>query len=1027
MSGGSAPGRQRRSQGEGIGAGDAARRLTAEYVTARALVESATLAEAVPRILQAICEALGWEHGALWVVDARAGVLRCVETWHRPEVSFPEFERASRATTFAPGIGLPGRVWESARAAWIPDVGDDANFPRAPIARREGLHAALGFPVMHDGAVRSVLEFFSREIREPDEDLLHMLGTVGSQIGLFLERRRAEEELQGFFTLSLDLFCIAGMNGRLLRVNPAWRTVLGHDEAELLERPYLDLVHPDDREATAAEAARLARGEPIVSFENRYRCKDGTYRWLLWMASPAPDRVSIYAAAHDVTGRKEAEAALTRYAREQEESRRILEEQTARQTQLMRELMVARRRAEEAAEAKGEFLANMSHEIRTPLNAILGMTELTIRSRLTAEQREYLGAVKSSSQALLSIVNDVLDFSKIEARRLELEHAPFDVREVIGDAARMFAFRAEEKGLELACHVAPGVPETVIGDPGRLRQVLVNLIGNGIKFTEKGEVVLAVENERGARGGQARLHFSVRDTGVGVPPERRDRIFDAFVQADSSTTRRFGGTGLGLTIAARLVELMEGKIWLEGNAEGGTTFHFTARLAVPPKPEAPRPPARASVIGDLRVLVVDDNATNRRILEEMLSSWHLRPVTVDSGKAALAALAAPAGPGERFDLVLTDYQMPAMHGLTLARRIRKVPGHARTPVILLTSVGRPNDVARSRELGLAACLTKPVKHSDLLEAIVAACGAKGAARRAVRGQRSPALAARALRVLVAEDNPVNRRLVVALLRKRGHRVTTAVHGGEAVAALERAGRGGFDLVIMDVQMPVMGGFEAAAAIRAREETTGGHVPILALTAHAMKGDRERCLAAGMDAYLPKPIDVDELVRTVEALGDAPATPGRDGAGEGDGPGDRDGAVVRRAPRGRAGAKPFDEKGALARTGGDRALLAEVVKLFRADAPRTVRRMERALGRADGEELRQAAHALKGSAATIGGDLVRDLALDLEQIGASGDLAAGPAALAALRAGLAGLEEALVASGFGPAGRKGRPASVRGKR
>ena len=974
----------------------AARRLTAEHVTARALVESATLAEAMPRILRAICEAFDWEHGASWTVDADAGVLRFSEMWHPPGVAFPEFEQASRNATFVPGIGLPGRVWQTSKPTWISDVVVDPNFPRAPIAIREGLHAALGFPVLHEGVVHGVLEFFCRRVREPEEDLLATLGAVGNHIGLFLERRRAEEELDRFFRVSSDLLCIATVEGRFKRLNPAWRAVLGWEEAELLAEHYLHFVHPDDREASAREASRLAKGERVVSYENRFRCKDGSYRWLLWMATPSPDRRWTYAAAHDITQRKEAEAELARHAREQEEMRRILEEQTSRQTQLMHELVVARHRAEQAAQAKGEFLANMSHEIRTPLNAILGMTELATRTKLTDEQREYLFAVKSASQALLDIVNDVLDFSKIEARRMDLDHVPFDLRESVGDTVRLLALRAVEKGLELAFSIAPDVPEVVIGDPGRLRQVLVNLLGNGIKFTESGEIVLSVTREDPTKRGAVRLHFSVRDTGVGVPTERREEIFEAFVQADSSATRRFGGTGLGLAIAARLVEMMEGRIWLESNDTGGSTFHFTANFAAPEAeaaPAPPRQPARAVALENLAVLVVDDNATNRRILEEMIAGWRMRPIALARPADALVALVDPA---RGIDLVLTDYQMPEMDGIELARRIRRLPGHERTPILMLTSVGRPEEVERSREAGIDACLTKPVKHSDLLEAIASACvGEHAEAEPAPVASAAKAAAVRPLHVLVAEDNPANRKLVVTLLAQRGHRVATAVNGREAVDAVARAGRGGFDLVIMDGQMPEMDGFEAARAIRAWEKTIGGHLPILALTAHAMTGDRERFLAAGMDDYLTKPIDLDALVQAVE--GAAPPVPAAPSAPA--------------VPAVRGEPSPFDEAQALARTGGDAALLREIIALFRADATKTLRRIEAALRKPDAERMREAAHALRGSAATIGATALSETAQQLEALAVTGDVASGAPLVATLRADLDRLDRALAAAGW----------------
>jgi PAS domain S-box-containing protein len=968
------------------------RRLTAEYVAARSLVGSATLAEALPKILQAICEALGWEHGAFWEVDSRKQVLRWVVSWHTPGVSFPEFEMGSHGLTFAKDVGLPGRVWASGRAAWIPDVAKDGNFPRASVAAREGLHAAFGFPLKHEGAVRGVMEFFSREIREPDEDLLHMLATVGSQIGLFLERKRAEEELDRYFHMSLDLLCIATVNGRFKRLNPAWEAVLGYTVEELLAQPYLYFVHPDDQDATAAAAGKLAEGVDLVHFENRYRCKDGTYRWMMWTAATQPERDTVYASARDITERKEAEATLARYTSELERTRRRLEEHAARQSQLLKELEIAKRHAEDAAEAKSEFLANMSHEIRTPLNAILGMSELALRSHLSPEQREYLAAVKTSSHSLLSLVNDILDFSKIEARRLELEETRFDLRECVEETARMFAFRAEEKGLELACHIAPDVPQELVGDPGRLRQVLVNLLGNAIKFTERGEIVLRVEREPGAAP-RTMLHFFVRDTGVGIAASKQREIFEAFVQADSSTTRKYGGTGLGLTIASRLVELMGGRIWLESAESRGSTFHFTAGFGVAPGATPSEPVGPRAALAGLRVLVVDDHAINRRILEEMLVSWGMRPHVVESAKEALRAL-ADRGP---FALLITDYQMPGMDGLTLARRARALPANTRPAVLLLTSVGQ-SEIASRRRGAVAAVLTKPVKHSDLLDAIVSACVTKAPGASPVPAVRS---ATAALRVLVAEDTAVNRKLVSATLGKRGHRVTAVENGREAVEALEQAGPGGFDLVLMDVQMPEMDGFEASRAIRERERATGAHVPIVALTAHALKGDRERCLEAGMDGYLAKPIDLDQLVAAVEGLG----TP---------------------APAAAAAATPaaagFDEMTALARVGGDRKLLREVVRLFRSDYPKTLRRIAAALGRKQSEELRLAAHALKGSVANFGAGEAREAALRLEQRGSARRFAGASRDLAALQASLRRLEKDFVRAGLV----RGRPTRARRK-
>ncbi len=966
------------------------RRLTAEHATARALVEASSFAEAAPKILQAICESLGWEHGALWTVDRDQNVLRCSDIWTAPGRSFEEFDGISRRLTFAPGVGLPGRVWASGEPAWIPDVVRDPNFPRAPIAADEGLHAAFGFPVMLHGEVLSVMEFFSLEIRPPDDELLSMLSSVGNQIGLFYGRRRAQDDLDRFFALSLDLLCIVGFDGCFKRVNPAWQRALGYTSSELLGHPFIEFIHPDDRQASAHEASKISTGEELLHFENRYLHKDGTIRWLLWTATPFPALQVIYAAAHDITERKAAEETLAHYAWDLEVSHRALEEQTARLAQLVKELEAARRRAEEAAETKSAFLANMSHEIRTPLNAILGMTGLALQTRLTVDQRDYIATVKSAAHSLLGIINDILDFSKIDARRLDLERAEFDAREAIGNAAKLLAIRASEKSLELACHIAPAVPEALLGDAGRLRQVLLNVLGNAIKFTDSGEVVLRVTVEHLAPR-RVTLHFAVSDTGIGIPPEKQEQIFQAFTQADSSTTRRYGGTGLGLAIAQRLVELMDGRMWVESAVGKGSTFHFIADFDTPHQPAAAASTVRRKALEGLRVLVVDDNATNRRILDEMLASWRMIPATVADATSALTLLRRSANGPEPFDVVISDCQMPDVDGFTFARRLKRDPRLATTPVVMLTSIGRPRDVGRCRKIGVDAYLSKPVKHSDLLDALVNVFG--------VSTRKSPSLTrttrprTRALRVLVAEDNVVNRKLVTRLLQKRGHRITAVENGRAAVAALTSPAAKRFDVVLMDVQMPEMNGLEATAAIRQHEAAGGAHVPIIALTAHALQGDRERCLAAGMDAYLAKPIDVEELISTVETRAEGGSSPLPEAA-----------ATLAAAPL-----PVFDQGAALKHSGGDRRLLTEVVALFRADYPSSLRQIESAIQTNDAEQLRFSAHALKGALATVGSHAGREAAFTLEQMGRAGDVDGAPEALTALREMIVSLEGAFVSA------------------
>jgi two-component system sensor histidine kinase/response regulator len=965
------------------------RRLTAAHATASALMDAASLAEATPKILKAICEALGWEHGAMWTVVHEQHVLRCSDIWSMPGRSFPEFDAMSRALTFAPGVGLPGRVWATAAPVWIPDVVRDPNFPRAQVAAREGLHAAFGFPVLAEGNVLSVMEFFSLEIRPPDDELLAMLSSVGNQIGLFYGRRRAQDDLDRFFALSQDVLCVVGFDGYFKRVNPAWERVLGYTADELTSRPYLEFIHPEDREPSQQEATKLASGEVLLHFENRFLHKDGTCRWFLWSATPYPELQTMYAAGHDITERKAAEQTLSEYARDLEASHRALEEQTARLEQLVKELEASRRRAEEATETKSAFLANMSHEIRTPLNAILGMTALALQTRLTADQRDYLQTVSSSATSLLAIINDILDFSKIEARRLDLERVEFNAREAIGNATRLLAVRAAEKGIELACHIAPEVPAILLGDEGRLRQVLLNVLGNAIKFTDAGEVVLrvTVEHLGPSRG---TLHFTVADTGIGIPAEKRQQIFGAFTQADSSTTRRYGGTGLGLAIATRLVELMDGRMWVDSEVGKGSTFHFTAGFDLP-RGSGASDGTRPAALEGLRVLVVDDNATNRRILDEMLASWRMSATSVPDATSALDLLQRTAGGPDSFDVVISDCQMPDVDGFTFAKRMKRDQRLASLPIVMLTSIGHPDHVNRCRKVGVDAYLSKPVKHSDLLDALVTVFGVptrKPASLAPAVGARTPPL-----RVLVAEDNLVNRKLVTRLLQKRGHHITAVENGGDAVAALTSATARTFDVVLMDVQMPDMNGLEATAAIRQHEAASGGHVPIVALTAHAMRGDRERCLAAGMDGYLSKPIDVDELVATVERMAErvSPAPASSEAA---QATGER---------------HVFDQDAALKHAGGDRRLLSEVLALFRADYPATLRKIASAIAAGDAERLRLNAHALKGALATVASPAGRDAAFELEQMGRSGDLTRAGDAVATLRGVIASLERELVAA------------------
>jgi PAS domain S-box-containing protein len=640
-------------------------------------------------------------------------------------------------------------------------------------------------------------------------------------------RKCAEEELGRLFNLSLDLVCVVDFDGRLRRLNPAWEAILGHPRNGALSTSLMDFVHPDDWQATELQVRHLLEGGSKGSFENRMRCRDGSYRWVHWNAAPLPGQCLFFATGRDITERK----------------------------RMTDELQRAKVAAEAASRAKSQFLANMSHEIRTPMNGILGMTELVLDTDLTTEQREHLGMARTSAEALLHIINDILDFSKIEAGKLELEALDFDLRATIEEAVALLAEKASVKGLELICHVEAQPPCWVRGDPGRLRQVLLNLAGNAIKFTERGEVVVSARlEEQGPAGAVVRCE--VRDTGAGIPAEVQPRLFASFTQADTSTTRKFGGTGLGLAISKRLIGLMGGDIGLTSEPGRGSTFWFTVRLA---KGEAAPPaPRRSDALPGLRALVVDDNATNRMVLTHNLAGLGLRVAEASGGAEALAALRSAE---ESFALALLDFQMPGMDGLELARHIKADPALAGVRLILLTSLGVRGLRELARAAGIAGYLVKPVRLSQLHDCLAMVMAAtvplpSAPARPAPGSERRPPPVAHGPRVLLAEDNVVNQRVALRLLEKLGCCVDVVGNGREAVIA---AARGEYALVFMDCEMPEMDGFAATAAIR-QGETGSRRVPIIALTASAMQGDREECLAAGMDDYLSKPLGLHDMER-----------------------------------------------------------------------------------------------------------------------------------------------------------------------
>jgi two-component system sensor histidine kinase/response regulator len=494
------------------------------------------------------------------------------------------------------------------------------------------------------------------------------------------------------------------------------------------------------------------------------------------------------------------------------------------------------------------------------MHGILGMTELALGTDLNPEQLEYMEAVKMSAESLMNIINDILDFSKIEAKKIEIESVSFNFHDTINNIVSTLSLQAEAKGLELVCRIPPRVPKRVVGDPGRLRQVLINLLSNAIKFTDKGEVVVSV-NEESKTEEDVNFHFSVRDTGIGIPKEKQRVIFDPFSQADGSTTRKYGGSGLGLAITSQLVELMGGKIWIEGEVEKGSTFHFTVRLGKYKGPEEKLEPMKFEDVKGLRVLVVDDNTANRRNLKKMLSFWQMKSTVLACAKDALETMRQAKSTDKAFALAIINSEMPEMDGFALAEHIKRNPDFASTIIMMLSSTGIRGDATCCRKLGISAYLTKPFKQADLLEAIMFALGTSLKERddAALITRHSLRESRKRLRILLAEDNIVNQKMAVRILEKQGHFVEVACDGYEVLSVIEN---NSFDIILMDVQMPKMDGFEATGSIRKNEKKTGKHIPIIAMTAHAMKGDRERCLKVGMDDYIAKPLKLEELLEVI---------------------------------------------------------------------------------------------------------------------------------------------------------------------
>ena len=757
--------------------------------------------------------------------------------------------------------------------------------------------------------------------------------------------RASETRFRSVVEDQTELLCRFLPDLTITFVNGAYARYWGKAPEDFPGKNMVSFIPISEVSSFYSDLAQLTRENAIGTFEHKAVLPGGEVRWQEWTDRAFFDDndtlIEYQIVGRDVTDRKLAQLALLRAKEDAEQANASLQIAIEHANQMAVQ-------AEIANVAKSEFLANMSHEIRTPMNGIIGMTGLLLDTNLDVEQLEYTTSVRDSAEALLSIINDILDFSKIEAGKLELDILDFDLRLAVDEVLDLLAIRAQEKDLEIACIVEHDVPSLVRGDPGRLRQILINLTGNAIKFTENGEVTVRVmlEQEEASR---VRIRFAVQDTGIGIPASSLDRLFKSFSQVDGSTTRKYGGTGLGLAICKRLVDLMGGEIGVESTVGKGSEFWFSCWFVCSPASLPEELPIPRSIEG-AHILVVDDNTTNRDVLLHQLEHWNVDGVEAESGEKALALLRDGNHHGHPFDLVIVDSRMPGMDGEGFAREVRRHDTQYGDPtLVMLTSTGKRGEAARFHDLGFVAYLTKPVKRSQLYDCLCAALGVKHWGH---KDKTLPLLTRHSVaelkrhrrRILVAEDNLVNRKVTVRIIEKLGYHADAVANGLEAVAALERIP---YDLVLMDGQMPEMDGIEATAVIRRKEQASGRRTPIVALTAHAMQGDRERYLAAGMDDYLAKPLRPEALAEAIERFfGDDASTP------------------PSLTPTKDAGQVVFDRAALLARLDGDTSLLEELIGLFLQDVEQRLEHIRDAITSRDTQTVATEAHTLKGAASNI---------------------------------------------------------------
>ena len=937
--------------------------------------ESSSMEQALQQILDCVCQFSKWPVGHVYLrPEDMTEILNSTKIWHVEDPhKFDTFRQVTEKTPFPSGVGLPGRVLASGSPAWIPDVTQDANFPRSKMAQDIGVKGAFAFPVLVGESVMAVLEFYSERVEEPNEPMLDVMAAIGTQIGRVIERKKGEERFRNIFANSNDaIFVLDPVGDRIIEANVKAADMLGYSEEELLsQRP--SNIH-------AGELPAFQAFLRDIEIEGR-----GWTDKLTCITKSGEEISAEISASRMVVDGRQCVIAMVRDITDRITNLELLKQAAERLEEQNIELKEARDRAVEGARLKSEFLATMSHEIRTPLNGVIGMTGLLLETDLIPEQRRFAEMVRQSGEVLLMVINDILDFSKIEAGKMEFESIDFDLRIAVEETLELMAEKAAIKNLELVALVFADVPTAVQGDPGRLRQVLLNLLGNAIKFTDLGEVTVQVLLTEQSQEDIV-VRFQVADTGVGIPPEAQERLFQPFSQADSSTTRRYGGTGLGLAICKKLVEHMDGELGVESALGQGSVFWFTVRL----KKQLHVHLLSSVTLPDLtgiRICCVDDHSTNHALLSQYFMDWGMEGTVMATPHVALSSMLDAETQGKPYEIAILGMEMPEMDGLTLAKELKADSRTAHVRLVLLTSLGRRGDVAAAQSSGFAAYLTKPVRKDQLRNCLAMIMGLPESnspesmssvitqyTLREVEAQMNA-------RVLVADDHTVNQQLAALMLEQMGHRVDVVANGLEAVEALSRTF---YDIVLMDCQMPEMDGFAATQEIR-RLQHSHTRIPIIAVTANAMQGDREKCLAAGMDDYLSKPIKKEELERIVaQWLSLSRKSPEKGTRLSEEIPHFEPDSPIP-ASQNSGPVTSYIDPAVLAEweamTGpGYSKFLSRMVRQFVDDAGQCIQEIQRAIEHQDLANLAQVAHGLKGISGNMGVRHLAELSFELEQRG-----------------------------------------------